>query len=139
MHRFFSILAAAPLLLAAPEPALAQAPGVTLGVDTRYAHLELRFPYEASRPSPVWHHRSKSRSYRPAPRFRRALRSFPVQRKVWVPATERQVWVEPIVAKRYDACGRAYLVEVSPGYWRTVVEPGHWEVRVHASSRPVYR
>lgn len=52
-----------------------------------------------------------------------------VMRRVWVPGTCTRVWIEPIFATRWDACGRAFRVCVREGYWDSVTSPGHFEDR----------
>lgn len=49
--------------------------------------------------------------------------------RVWVEGAREQVWVPARYEWRHDSCGRAYQVCVSPGYWRTVCAPGHYEAR----------
>jgi hypothetical protein len=56
--------------------------------------------------------------------------------RVWVPEERRRVWVEPVFSLRFDLWGRASRVLVSAGYWRTVVTPGHWELRAVRTWRP---
>lgn len=55
--------------------------------------------------------------------------------RVWIPGAVSRVWVPPIHETRRDWCGRIYQVQVAPGYWQTVQEPGHYEWR----SRRVWR
>ena len=50
-----------------------------------------------------------------------------VTRSVWVPGRERREWVPARIETRFDFCGRPFTVCVSPGHWRTVCEPGHYE------------
>jgi len=52
-----------------------------------------------------------------------------VQRRTWVPGRSRQVWVQPVLETRYDWCGRPFTVQVVPGHWSVVHEPGHYELR----------
>ena len=52
-----------------------------------------------------------------------------VDEKVWVPATKRRVWREPVYQTRYDSCGRAYQVLVRPGCYEWITEGGHWAVQ----------
>lgn len=49
--------------------------------------------------------------------------------RVWIEGCERQVWVEPCYETRWDSCGRPYRVQVRPGHWRPVRDPGRWEQR----------
>ncbi len=51
------------------------------------------------------------------------------QIQVWVPATTRQVWVEPEYCWNVDPCGNSYRVMVRAGYFRSVCEPAHYEMR----------
>lgn len=44
----------------------------------------------------------------------------------WVEGPEQRVYVMPIRETRYDACGRAYEVELRSGYWMLVREPGRF-------------
>ena len=53
----------------------------------------------------------------------------PVSRDVWVPAITRRVWVAPVIETRCDLWGRHFDVEVAPGHWQDVIEPGHYERR----------
>jgi hypothetical protein len=59
-----------------------------------------------------------------------------VTEKVWVPATREKVWVEPVYATSYDACGRRSERIVSPGHWEIVTTPGHYETRLVKVWRP---
>jgi len=51
------------------------------------------------------------------------------QRRVWVEGTEHRQWVPPAYATRFDECGRPYSVLAREGYWSTVRDPGHFELR----------
>ncbi len=62
-----------------------------------------------------------------------------IEDKVWVPAREVRVWVEPVYETWYDHCGHAHARLVSAGHWKTSCEPGHWEVRKRKVWIPSYR
>ena len=49
--------------------------------------------------------------------------------RVWVPGLSQRVWVDPIFELRYDSCGNALRVLASPGHWKTIQQPGHFEDR----------
>ena len=48
----------------------------------------------------------------------------------------RQVWVDPVYETRYDNCGNPIQVLVTPGHYRTVQTPGHWETRPRTIRHP---
>ena len=54
--------------------------------------------------------------------------------RVWIPGSSRNVWVPPVYREHYEypcegGFRRRVRVLVSPGYWRTVTSPGHYESR----------
>ena len=49
--------------------------------------------------------------------------------KTWIPGSERRIWVEPAFELRYDSNGRAFQFCVGGGHWKTICEPGHYEMR----------
>lgn len=51
------------------------------------------------------------------------------QQKVWIPASKKKVWIDPVYETRYDACGRPYQVRSRGGGWTVQVTPGHFETR----------
>jgi hypothetical protein len=56
--------------------------------------------------------------------------------RVWVPGCTRQEWVAPCYETRYDRCGNPIQVLHTPGYYRTVQDPGHYENRERQVQRP---
>lgn len=52
-----------------------------------------------------------------------------VEQRVWVEGGERTEWVAPRYETRFDECGRPTSVLVRAGYWNTVRDPGHFELR----------
>lgn len=46
--------------------------------------------------------------------------------RVWIPAKNVQVWVDPVYATKCDYFGNSYQVLVTPGHFKTVCEPGYW-------------
>ena len=51
-----------------------------------------------------------------------------VERRVWIPATRKKVWIRPSYKIRYDACGRGFKTHVG-GRWTIQTTPGHFETR----------
>lgn len=49
--------------------------------------------------------------------------------RVWIEGCAKQVWVEPVFERRFDACGRELQVLLRPGCWQWVQTPGHFELR----------
>jgi len=49
--------------------------------------------------------------------------------QVWVPGCTRQEWVPPCYEWRVNFCGERFQVLVRPGFWRTVVDAGRYEMR----------
>jgi hypothetical protein len=47
-------------------------------------------------------------------------------RGVWVPATQRQVWIEPVTVTVIDAQGREHRIVAQEGYFKTVEIPGYF-------------
>jgi len=52
-----------------------------------------------------------------------------VRERVWVPGCTRQEWVPPCYETRYDRCGNPIQVLRSPGHYRTVQDPGRYEIQ----------
>jgi hypothetical protein len=52
-----------------------------------------------------------------------------VQRNVWVPGATRRELVPARFETRYDLCGQPYTVQVQAAYYRTVQDPGCWQLR----------
>lgn len=52
-----------------------------------------------------------------------------VSQPVWIEGQKQKVWSGPVFEWRYDACGRARKVLVSPGHWKVLSAPGHYETR----------
>lgn len=59
-----------------------------------------------------------------------------VHERVWVPGCTRQVWVPPVYETRYDRCGNPIQVLRSPGHYRTVQDPGRWEMQARQIQHP---
>jgi hypothetical protein len=47
-------------------------------------------------------------------------------RGMWVPATQRQVWIEPVTVTIIDAQGREHRIVAQEGYFKTVEIPGYF-------------
>jgi hypothetical protein len=104
---------AASLLFAAD----ASASGVSIGFSKHGKHgsigIQIGAPVCAPRPAPpVYGGRWET-----------------IVERVWVPGHCERVWVEPVYAWEYDACGRRVQVCVRAGYWNTIQHPGHYEER----------
>lgn len=52
-----------------------------------------------------------------------------VKQQVWVPGCSHREYVQPCWETRYDCWHRPYTVMVRPGYWKTIQDPGHYELR----------
>ena len=52
------------------------------------------------------------------------------RQRVWIPGTTKRIWVQPVYAKRYDACGKPVRVLVSAGHWETIRTPGCYQVKI---------
>lgn len=100
----------------------ASAQEVDLHVGARIGPAALRVSLPIGRSAIRGHGHGDRRYERCSPRT--------YEKRVWVPASYRKVWVEPAYETRYDACGRRYRVLVREGHWRTVHEPGRWETVV---------
>lgn len=59
-----------------------------------------------------------------------------IHERVFVPGFERRVWVPARYETRIDPCGRRYTVEVCPGHWKVMCEPGRWETVAHTVHHP---
>ena len=53
----------------------------------------------------------------------------PRETRVWIPESREKVWVPAVYATRFDACGRAYQVQIRPARWKVVCNPGYFETR----------
>ena len=62
-----------------------------------------------------------------------------IEEKIWVPGRQTRVWVQPVHETWYDACGNPHSYLVRPGYWKTVCEPGRWEIVQRRVWIPNYR
>lgn len=88
---------------------------ISLGKKSKHSHVGITF--------------STGPSYCPPPRTWVAGHYETRCEQVWVPGVEQRVWVAPVYEWRHDSCGRAYQVQVRPGYWKTICSPGHSETR----------
>jgi len=52
-----------------------------------------------------------------------------VQVQIWVEDTTIEVWVEDVIGTYTDPCGHQHQIVVAPAGWRSVVIPGHFELR----------
>ncbi len=59
-----------------------------------------------------------------------------VHERVYVPGAERRVWSPARYETRIDRCGRRYTVQVSPGHWKVICEPGRWETVARSIHHP---
>ena len=123
-NRLFALLLAPLAALALSSAAAAQEPSlrlagkigkVSVGIDLPLARTHC--PAPPPPPAGCWEWREE---------------------RVWIEGYESRVWVQPVYETRYDHCGRRYQVIVRAGYWQTVCEPGHWEVRKHKVWVPNY-
>ncbi|HED63991.1 MAG TPA: hypothetical protein ENJ09_00390 [Planctomycetes bacterium] len=52
-----------------------------------------------------------------------------VTRRIWVPERVESVWIEPVFGLRTDIFGVSVRVELSPGHFERVVQPGYYTTR----------
>ncbi|MCA9002371.1 MAG: hypothetical protein KDB61_10620, partial [Planctomycetes bacterium] len=52
-----------------------------------------------------------------------------ITERVWVSGATRQEWVPPVYETICDSRGGAHRVMVCEGHYRTVQDPGHYEMR----------
>jgi len=52
-----------------------------------------------------------------------------IQVEVWVAEATIEVWVEDVIGTYTDPCGNQHQIVVQPAGWRSVVIPGHFELR----------
>ena len=49
--------------------------------------------------------------------------------QVFVPERLEKIWVAPVYETRYRACGTAYQVLVTAGFWKEICHPARYETR----------
>ena len=153
MFSLRALTASASLALAAvlAAPADAQAVGIHFGQQGGRTSFDLALDTRAPRGLQIgYSHGSRGSAIhagRPAPRGRALGHDSHIvrsecTRRVWIPgrtvlreqrvyvqASKRKVYVEPLYEATCGAHGRRVDVLVRDGYWKVVEEPGHWEVR----------
>lgn len=108
------LVALAATALSAPT-ASAHGIEISLGKKTKHGHVGITL-------SKGSYHRPPARTWFPGHYETR-------RERVWIPGTEERVWVAPVYEWRHDHYGRAYQVQVRPGYWKTICSPGRYEMR----------
>lgn len=126
-------LIAIPLLLALSAPT-AQAQRLSIGLGHNGKHggvqvsADLRFGYPRHANGPI---RVVAPRCEPAPVWVPGHYQE-VSRRIWVPGCVRQEYVPPVYEERrwrdYRGCWHVERVQIRPGTWRSVEEPGTWKV-----------